>query len=93
MRAGEPGAEAMGTIAGALPRTLAAMSRASTGVILSEATGPSASAEARPSVNGHWDTAARSSGCREATVMAWPPPKELPHTAMRERSTSGRALT
>ena len=70
-----------------------AESLATVGNTLREAAGPSASAEAKPSVNGHWATAARSSGWREATVMEWPPPKELPQTVMRVPSTSRRAFT
>lgn len=53
MRAGEPGAAAMGIMAGARPKTLATKSRATTGASRKVAAGPSASAEARPSVNGH----------------------------------------
>jgi hypothetical protein len=53
---------------------------------------PKAVADSSPSVNGHWLMAAFSSGCRLATWIAWPPPKELPQIATRLPSTSGLAL-
>jgi hypothetical protein len=83
----------MGIVAGALPRTAATRSRAITGASFRVAIGPRARPEARPPVKGHWATAARSSGWREATVMAWPPPKELPQIATRVRSMSRCART
>ena len=78
---------------GARRPSIEAKSFATVGNTLRDSDGPSASAEAKPSVNGHWATAAFSSGWRAATVMAWPPPKELPQTAIRVPSTSRRFFT
>lgn len=56
-------------------------------------TGPARNREsndAGPSVNGHWATTAARSWSSRAIRSTWPPPNEVPHTAIRSGSTSGR---
>ena len=45
--------------------------------------------EATPLVNGHWAMAA-ATGTSAAVLSTWPPPKDVPHSATRSASVSGR---